>query len=138
MIRSPDLRSALATGGRSVPEWIAKHPDQEIPRLVKTRIWLREGGICYLTGRKIEVGDSYEFEHVIALNCGGQHRESNIRLALTDPHREKTAQDADVGAKIKRIHAKHHGYWPKSKAPLKSRGFERTRRFNPHTEKTNG
>lgn len=112
---------------RAVPEWIATSDDQEIPRLVKLRIWEREGGRCYLSKRKIHPGDAYQFEHVIALECGGQHRESNIRLALTEPHKAKTADDHHTGAKIKRIHAKFNGYWPKSKRPLRSRGFEKTR-----------
>lgn len=117
---------------RERPEWIATSDDQEIPRLVKLRIWEREKGVCYLTGRKIQPGDAHEFEHVIALECGGQHRESNIRLALTDAHKGKTAQDHDTGAKIRRLHAKHNGYWPPSKAKIKSRGFEGSRRRLPH------
>jgi 5-methylcytosine-specific restriction protein A len=99
---------------RARPEWIGATDDAEIPRLVKLRIWEREGGRCYLSRRKINPGDAYEFEHVIALECGGQHRESNIKLALSDPHKAKTAQDHDTGAKIKRQHAKHHGYWKRS------------------------
>lgn len=120
---------AGAGAGRSVPEWRATHPDQAIPKAVKARIWLREGGRCYLTGRRINPGDAYEFEHVIALANGGEHREGNIRLALSDAHKAKSAADIDVTAKIRRQHAKYHGYWPKSKAPLKSRGFQKTRDF---------
>lgn len=116
---------------RARPEWIATSDDQAIPRQVKARIWLREDGRCYLSGQKIQPCDSYEFEHVISLECGGEHRESNIRLALTAPHKLKTAADHDAGAKIKRIHAKHHGYFPKSKRPLKSRGFEPSRKKAP-------
>jgi 5-methylcytosine-specific restriction endonuclease McrA len=112
---------------RSVPEWIGATDDAEIPRLVKLRIWEREGGRCYLTGRKIKPGDDYEFEHVIALECGGQHRESNIRLALSDAHKQKTARDHNAASKIKRLHAKHNGYWPKSKCQLKSRPFGNSR-----------
>lgn len=112
---------------RERPEWIATSDDQAIPRLVRLRIWEREGGRCYLTGEKIQPGDSYEFEHVIALEIGGEHRESNIRLAKTAPHKLKTAADHDAGAKVRRIHAKHNGYYPKSKRPLKSRGFDKSR-----------
>ena len=108
---------------RDRPEWIGKTDDAAIPRLVKLRIWEREGGKCYLTGRKIMPGDTYEFEHRIALSCGGSHRESNIFLALTEAHKEKTASDLDTSAKIKRIHAKHNGYWPAPKRKLQGRGF---------------
>lgn len=101
---------------RARPEWIGATPDAEIPRLVKLRIWEREEGRCYLSGTKIMPGEPYEFEHVIALECGGEHRESNIRLAKTGAHKLKTAQDHDTGAKLRRLHAKHNGYWkPKSR-----------------------
>jgi 5-methylcytosine-specific restriction endonuclease McrA len=112
---------------RTRPEWIATHPDQAIPKVVRLRIWERERGRCYLSGQKIMPGDKFEFEHVIALANGGEHRESNIRLALTAPHRAKTSDDAALTAKIRRQALKHAGLWPKSKRPLKSRGFERTR-----------
>jgi 5-methylcytosine-specific restriction protein A len=115
--------------GRSVPEWVADHPDQAIPRRVKARIWLREGGRCYLTGKKIDpLKDAYEFEHVIPVGLDGSgHRESNIRLALKDAHKAKTADDRGMISKADRLHAKHNGYWPKSKHPLKGRGFGRSR-----------
>ena len=114
---------------RSCAEWIATHDDQPIPKRVKLRIWEREAGRCYLTGAKIRPGDSYEFEHVIALRAGGQHREGNIRLALTGAHKAKTADDRQVIAKTDRIAAKHRGLWPKSRHKLQGRGFEPSRRF---------
>jgi len=112
---------------RERPEWVAAHPDQAIPKVVRARIWEREGGRCYLSGRKINPGEAFEYEHVIAIANGGEHRESNIRLALKDRHREKTSDDAALTAKIRRQHLKHIGAWPKSKTPLRSRGFQRTR-----------
>lgn len=113
--------------GRSVPEWIGATADTPIPKRVKDRIWLREGGRCYLTGAKIQVGDSYEFEHVIAITLGGENRESNIKLALTAPHKLKTKADVKARAKVARVRMKHNGIWPKSKRPLKGRKFENTR-----------
>jgi 5-methylcytosine-specific restriction protein A len=113
---------------RERPEWVATSPDQAIPKIVKLRIWEREGGRCYLTGRKIDaVRDAFEYEHVIALANGGQHRESNIRLALKDAHKVKTRADIDTAVKTRRQQLKHLGQWPKSKTPLKSRGFQKTR-----------
>lgn len=108
---------------RSVEEWIGATPDSAIPERVKLRIWEREGGRCYLTKKKILPGDAYEFEHVIALSCGGENRESNIRLALKDKHREKTAADRNTSAKLDRIAKKHRGIWPASKSRLQSRPF---------------
>lgn len=112
---------------RFVPEWIADNDDQDIPKRVKDRIWPREGGRCYLTGRKIMPGDAFEFEHVIALTNGGQHRESNIRLALKAPHKFKTKQDIDVRVKTTRQRLKHNNLWPKSKARIQSRPFPKSR-----------
>lgn len=112
---------------RQRPEWVATHPDQAIPKAVRMRIWEREGGRCWISGRKIQPGDAYEFEHVIALANGGEHREANIRLALKDAHRAKTSDDAKLTAKIRRQHLKNIGAWPKTKSPLRSRGFQKSR-----------
>ena len=115
--------SKLPTIGRSLPEWVAAHPDQDIPKRVKLRIWEREGGMCSLTGRKIMPGEAYDFEHAKPLSMGGEHRESNLRLALREAHRRKTASEATDRAKADRVRAKHLGTWPQSKRPLRSRGF---------------
>ena len=112
---------------RSVETWVGKTDDAEIPKRVKLRIWEREKGRCSLTGRKITVADEFDYEHRIALSCGGRHSEDNIVLALRDKHREKTADDMELKAKIDRIRAKHIGAWPETRAKIKSRGFEKTR-----------
>lgn len=110
---------------REVPEWVADNDDQAIPQRVKLRIWEREGGRCYLTGRKIMPGDKFEYEHVIAISCGGQNREGNIRLALSAPHKAKTARDVATKAKIARVKAKHIGI-----AKPKSGGFRGWRKMD--------
>lgn len=115
------------TEQRSVPEWIADHPDQAIPKAVRLRVFARYGGRCYLSGRVIRPGDRWEIEHVIALSNGGQHREGNMAPALIDAHKEKTKADASIRAKINRVRAKHLGQWPASKRPLRSRGFSPSR-----------
>lgn len=110
---------------RKVPEWVGKTPDTKIPDHVKLRIWEREGGRCYLSGRKIMVGDAYDFDHKIALILwtgeGHGNRESNIFPALRDKHREKTAQDVAQRAKSDAIRKKHIGIRPPSK--FQSAGF---------------
>lgn len=114
---------------RQVAEWIATSDDQAIPKAVRLRIWEREGGRCYLTGLKINaLKDAYEFEHVIPLAHGGGHRESNIRLALKDAHKLKSATDAKVTSKLRRMSLKDKGLWPKSPHRLQGRGFQKTRR----------
>jgi 5-methylcytosine-specific restriction protein A len=113
---------------RSVEEWIGKTDDTPIPPRVKLRIWERCGGRCYLTGKKIMPGDAHDYDHIRAICNGGQNRESNIALILRDKHREKTSEDVAEKSKTYRMRAKFLGVWPKSKAKIKSRGFQPTRR----------
>lgn len=105
---------------REVPEWIADHPDQDIPRRVKLRIFDRYGGKCAITGKKLRAGE-VDFDHKTRLRDGGEHRESNIWPVWRPAHREKTAQENSDGAKADKIKAKHLGIYPKSRTPLKSR-----------------
>lgn len=114
---------------RAVPEWIAKSDDEKIPNLVKLRIWARCNGRCHISGRKIMPGDSYDFEHVIALCNGGQHRESNISLALAAPHKEKTKDDLKLKAKITRIRKRHLGF-KKAGRTMPGRKFDGTPIFS--------
>lgn len=116
---------------RTVPEWIGKNDDAVPPRSVRARVFRAYDGRCYLTGAKIAAGDEWDLEHVkpLAMARPGEtlNRESNLAPALKAPHREKTAREATDRAKADRCHAKHFGYFPKSKAKIRSRGFQRTR-----------
>lgn len=114
-------------GGRSVEEWIGSSPDAKVPDRIRDRVFLRAGGRCYLSGRKIMPGMVWELEHEKPLSMGGQHRESNLRPVLKEEHQAKTALEATDRAKADRIRRKNNGTWPKSKAPLQSRGFPSTR-----------
>jgi len=121
-------RTVQIAGRRAVPEWVADHPDQEIPKRVKLRIWERCDGRCHLSGLKIDaLRDEFDYEHIKRLADGGEHRELNIALALRDKHRKKTGAENSAGAKADRIRLKHSGKWPKTKRPLKGRGFEPSR-----------
>lgn len=93
---------------RAVPEWIADHPDQEIPRRVKLRIFDRYQGKCALTGRKVSAGE-FDFDHIKSLRNGGEHREGNLQLVYRPAHIEKTAEENAEGAKADRTRAKHLG-----------------------------
>lgn len=97
------------TTGRSVPEWIGASPDAKVPDRVRLRIFERAGGVCHISGRKIAAGESWEIEHIKALCNGGEHRESNMAPALTDPHKGKTAQDRREKAAIDRKRKRHLG-----------------------------
>lgn len=129
---------------RSVPEWIGKTPDTKIPDHVKLRIFDRENGRCYLSGRKIMPGDKYDFDHRIALvNWSGDghgNRESNIFPALRDKHREKTRLDVAEKAKTYAVRSKH--VLPSGPSKLKSRGFSKSapqrRASGPVSQKFDG
>lgn len=113
--------------GRSVPLWVGKTPDSEIPRRVKARIWQRCGGRCALTGRKLSATDPHDYDHIKPLWADGIHGEENLQLVSRDKHREKTAEEAGPRAKADRMGAKFRGEWPKSKRPLLGRGFQSSR-----------
>lgn len=113
--------------GRSVPEWIGRTPDDPVPPRVKARVFERHGGVCHISGRKIRAGDAWDCDHVIALCNGGENRESNLAPALRDAHRRKTADDVAEKSKVERIRKKHLGIWPKSKAKIRGRRFEKSR-----------
>ena len=106
---------------RSVPEWIGATDDTPVPLRVKLRVFERFDGICHHSGRKIQLGDAWDCDHVLAIINGGQNRESNLAPALRDKHREKTAGDVDTKSKTARMRAKHLGLWPKSKRKIRSR-----------------
>ncbi|WP_395175100.1 HNH endonuclease [Roseibium alexandrii] len=114
-------------GGRSVEEWVGKHPDSKVPSKVRDRVFQRYKGRCYLSGMIIRVGDKWELHHKKALGLGGEHRESNLVPVLPDPHKEETAEQVGMISKADRIRMKHNGTWPSSQAKIRSRGFPKTR-----------
>jgi 5-methylcytosine-specific restriction protein A len=110
--------------GRTVPEWIGATPDAVPPPRVRLRVFERHEGRCHRSGRKIRAGEPWQCDHVVAIINGGENRESNLAPILTDPHREKTAEDVAIKSKTARIAQKHRGVFPKSKFTIRSRGFQ--------------
>jgi hypothetical protein len=99
---------------RAVEEWVADHPDQEIPKRVKLRIFDRCGGKCGITGKKLRPGE-FDYDHIKRLRDGGEHRETNIHVVWRPAHRVKTGAENSDGAKADKIRAKHLGlHKPKS------------------------
>jgi hypothetical protein len=109
--------------GRSVKEWIGRTPDSKVPDHVRLRIFRNADGVCHISKRKIGAGEAWQLEHVIPLSLGGEHRESNLRPALGDPHKGKSAEEADRRAKADAAAKRHIGIRPVSSRPLQSRGF---------------
>ncbi len=114
---------------RTVDEWIGKTDDQAVPPRVRARVFEREGGRCWISGRKITPADKWDLDHRIALINGGEHRESNLFPALRDKHREKTAEDMALKKKGAAIRARHIGI--KTKAKIQSRNT-----FKPYAGNT--
>lgn len=109
---------------RALPEWIGKTDDSKVPDRVRIRIFDREGGRCWISGRKIMPGDAWDLDHKVALINGGEHRESNLFPALRDKHRAKTAEDVAEKAETYRVRSKH--VLPKGPSRLQSRGFAKS------------
>lgn len=114
---------------RTVEEWIGKDDNTPVPPRVRVRVFEAHEGRCHRSGRKIRAGEAWQCDHVLAIINGGQNRESNLAPILTDPHKEKTAEDVRIKAKTARTKAKHLGQWPKGQR-IQSRGFQ-TRRAVP-------
>ncbi|MEU7656820.1 HNH endonuclease signature motif containing protein [Micromonospora taraxaci] len=94
---------------RSVPEWIGKTDDAAIPPRVRLRVFDAHNGICHISGRRIQAGEPWDIDHVIALINGGEHRESNMAPALRDKHRAKTVEDVAIKSRDNRKRAKSLG-----------------------------
>ena len=86
-----------------------------VPPRVKLRIFERFKGACYLSNVKIQPGDTWELEHIIALCNGGTHSESNMAPALTAPHKVKTKADMRAKTKNERIRKRFAGIKPARK-----------------------
>lgn len=80
-------------------------------------------GCCAACG--INVGLSFDIDHIIPLFRGGPHEPANWRLLCKPCHKDKTIEEAPGNAKIRRIEKRDlEGAKP---SRLKSRGFEKPR-----------
>jgi hypothetical protein len=97
-------------------------------RKERARIFALRKGRCYLCDGKIDgTVEAFEIEHEIPWEISRDDSDDNLQLAHVKCHRVKTAKDRKDIAKVHRMAAKFNGTWPKSKTPLRSRGFESTR-----------
>lgn len=104
---------------------------QEFTRKQRAQAFERCGGRCEECGAKLKPGET-EFDHVIPCALGGEATLENCSVKCRACHGTKTAKsDAPTIAKVKRIHAKHHGIWPASLAKIQSRGFPKRVDFWP-------
>jgi len=107
----------------NLKEWVGKTDDSRPPPHIRLRIFEKHNGVCYLSSVKIQPGDKWEAEHIIAICNGGENRESNLAPALVAPHKVKTKQDRKMKAKNDHARMKHIGI-------KKPRTMTRWRKFN--------
>lgn len=110
---------------RSIEEWIGKSDDTPVPPRVKLRVFERHGGICHISLRRIQAGEPWDAEHVLAIANGGENRESNLAPALRAKHPQKTAQDLKLKSKAYHRRRKHLGIHSK-KHSIPGRKFDGT------------
>jgi 5-methylcytosine-specific restriction protein A len=78
---------------RKLPEWMAAYDDQAVPPRVKVRLFLAADGRCQECGRPLVGKDKPQYDHIVALINGGEHRESNLRVLCPGCHGTKTKAD---------------------------------------------
>ena len=126
---------------RSVSEWQGRTDDHRAPGKVRQRVFDRENGICHLCNQPIQApGQKWDLDHVVAIINGGENRESNLKPAHRDCHKDKTARDVAEKAKTAKVRGKHIGaIRPKQsiaqrpKPPKPAPKLDFTRRRNPFT-----
>lgn len=112
---------------REVPEWIGKTENNRVPPRVKLRIFDRDGGICHICQTKIQAGDQWHADHVIALIEGGENRETNLRPAHAKCNLEKANGEKTRKAKVARTRKKYTGVI-RPKQSIQSQGFTKAER----------
>lgn len=89
--------------------------------------WIAAEGRC--ENCRVEVGREFDIDHRLALFHGGAHSPDNWRVLCRPCHAEKTAEDASVSAKIRRLRKreagekKRRGREIRSNPKIRSAGF---------------
>lgn len=95
---------------RAVIYWCPISDDAPIPPRVRLRVFIRFDGLCQCgCGRKIQAGEQWDCDHIVALINGGSHSEGNLQPLLNEHHKAKTRQDVAIKSKTARVRAKHLG-----------------------------
>ena len=116
MIEPPSLEPVEATERRPMTE------------ARRARIFLAHKGKCADCGVKITRGrDAYQIDHPVQLWMGGPDEDAVCRLLCMDCVTPKNAKDATERAKVKRLIENEDPEQRKSKRPMKSRGFDKTK-----------
>ena len=111
---------------RKVAPWSGKTPDSPVPDRVKARIRAKQEGRCAITGLELVPG-FIEYDHVLALKDGGANAEGNLQAVNSKPHKEKSALEAAVRAKVNAIASKHMDGRKPAKRQIQSAGFAKSK-----------
>lgn len=113
---------------RSVPEWIGKSDDEEVPDRVKTRIFNRDKWQCQVCTRPLRYGDKPECDHVRAIINGGENRERNLWTLCKWCHAIKTKADVARKSMTYRSHRRRAGLRNKGRSFQTNKGglFKKT------------
>lgn len=115
---------------RSTEEWHGATPDSAIPPRVRLRLFQRAAGRCQSCTRKINPGDSWQADHIVALVNGGANAEGNLQVLCDWCHGGKTRADVAEKSRTARIRAKHLG--------IKKRSAFACSKDSPFRKKING
>lgn len=96
-----------------------------LTRNQRAELFLEHGGKCHICGTLIKPqrGETWEVEHVEALEISGRDAWENLRPAHVGCHKTKTAQDKKTIAKCNRRRAKHLGIARPKSALSKRDGY---------------
>ena len=93
----------------------------------RLELFTAQSGVCNICRAKIQVGQAWDVDHEIPLAMGGDDGGDNLKVVHAKCHRGTGSKTADDDmpriAKTKRMQAKFTGAWPRSRTPLRSRGF---------------
>lgn len=81
-----------------------KHaPRQRLTDQERAKLFLDRGGRCHVCGRKLRSGDTWQLDHVIALEVGGTDTLDNLAPCCSWCHKGKTAEDHGKAAKVRAV-----------------------------------
>ncbi|MBA3752934.1 MAG: HNH endonuclease [Nitrospira sp.] len=101
---------------------------QEFSSKTRLAAWERSQGMCECGCGQTIKPERPEYHHRIEAGLGGGNDIENCVVLKKSCHRAITSgHSVPMLAKVKRIRMKAIGAWPKSRRPLRSRGFENYR-----------
>ena len=107
---------------RSLSEWKGATDDTPVPPRVKLRVLQVYGYRCDPAvdgcGRKINAGEPWTCDHIVALINGGENRETNLHPLCAFCHPVKTMSDLREKSRIARIALRHAGIKLRAARPL--------------------